>query len=69
MNYLTLVPAYGRDYKTAAAVKADWQAGKDFIISNFHHPDDGRPINTPVPANTTLNIRFNRLTKVCQIKP
>ena len=27
---VTAVPAYGRDYKSAAAVKADWQAGKDF---------------------------------------
>ena len=24
------VPAYGRDYKSKAAVLADWKAGKDF---------------------------------------
>jgi len=27
------VPAYGRDYKSVAAVKADWEAGKDFQCS------------------------------------
>ena len=30
---LMLVPAYGRDYANAKAVKADWVAGKDFTIS------------------------------------
>lgn len=31
---MILVPAYGRDYKTAAEVKADWEAGKDFKIAD-----------------------------------
>ena len=26
----TVLPAYGRDYKSKAAALADWQAGKDF---------------------------------------
>lgn len=30
LEFKTLVPAYGRDYKTAAAVLADWEAGRDF---------------------------------------
>lgn len=29
---MILVPAYGRDYKTATAVKKDWEAGNDFKI-------------------------------------
>lgn len=28
----TLVPAYGRDYKSKAALLADWEDGKDFRI-------------------------------------
>lgn len=31
-NTLTLVPAYGRDYKSKAVLLADWLAGKDFRI-------------------------------------
>jgi hypothetical protein len=30
---MTLLPAYGRDYKSKAAVLADWNAGKDFRIA------------------------------------
>lgn len=31
MNYIEAVPAYGRDYTNQKAVKADWDAGKDFL--------------------------------------
>ena len=41
----TLTPAYGRDYKSAKAVKADWTAGKDFIIADMFDPADGRSVN------------------------
>jgi hypothetical protein len=27
---VTAVPAYGRDYRSAEAVRTDWRAGKDF---------------------------------------
>ena len=43
--FTTLVPAYGRDYKSAKEVKADWDAGKDFQIANAFSPDDGKYIN------------------------
>ena len=42
---MTLIPAYGRDYTTAAQVKADWAAGKDFIIANHFNRYDGKPVN------------------------
>lgn len=29
-NIMTVLPAYGRDYKSKDAVLADWLAGKDF---------------------------------------
>ena len=32
---ITLTPAYGRDYKSKAAVLEDWNAGKDFIIASY----------------------------------
>lgn len=30
MEWIEVVPAYGRDYKNQAAVKEDWNADKDF---------------------------------------
>jgi hypothetical protein len=30
MNWIEVTPAYGRDYTTAKAAKADWKDGKDF---------------------------------------
>lgn len=35
MNELTLVPAYGRDYKNESSVLKDWKGGKDFKISTI----------------------------------
>lgn len=29
---LILLPAYGRNYQSPEACKADWEAGKDFLI-------------------------------------
>lgn len=31
-THLTLSPAYGRDYKSKAAVLEDLHAGKDFVV-------------------------------------
>lgn len=39
MNSVTLIPAYGRDYKSKAAVLADWDANKDFIIQVWLNPN------------------------------
>ena len=62
--YQSAVPAYGRDYKSKKAVLADWEAGKDFQCQpqgSYINKDDK-------PANMTLNVRYDRLTKVVVIK-
>ena len=66
---LTCVPAYGRDYKSAKAVKEDWNAGKDFIISDLFSGDDGRYINKEDADNAgvKVKIRYNRLTRLVVI--
>lgn len=64
--YLSAIPAYGRDYKSAKAVLADWVAGKDFLIQDFQH--SGYVNINDLPTGTTLNVRYNRLTKVCVIR-
>ena len=59
---LTLQPAYGRDYKSQAAVKADWNANKDFIIASIG-PDCGRYVNKADHPGK-VSIRYQRNTKV-----
>lgn len=69
MQYITLVPSYGRDYRTQKEVKAAWAENKDFTINTFGHPHDGRQINKEyAPRGVTLNIRFKGLTQVCVIR-
>ncbi len=68
MKYLTLTPAYGRDYKTAKDVKADFEAGKDFIVDAYGQPR--QPANKESFAGEhpiTLNIRYARLAKIAQV--
>jgi hypothetical protein len=65
--YIEVTPAYGRDYTTAKAVKADWKAGKDFIICCMFHPDNGRYINkedADKDPSLTVNLRYDELRKV-----
>ena len=70
MKRLTLVPAYGRDYKSKAAVEADLRAGKDFTICDMSCSDDGRYANLQDLQGEydQVNIRYARLTKVTVIK-
>jgi len=63
---MTLTPAYGRDYKSAAAVKKDWAEGKDFIIADFFDPNDGKPINIEDARRAGISkvgIRYKQLTQ------
>ena len=59
---ITLVPAYGRDYKSAKAAEADWQAGKDFQIA--HGPYTSiRDKASLVDMYGGISIRYDRLRK------
>ena len=59
-NYRSLTPAYGRDYKSKAAVENDWKAEKDFILQ-----PDGRPINRQqFMPGVKVNIRYANLRRV-----
>lgn len=66
-KYVTVTPAYGRDYTSAKAAKADWQKGMDFILQDFTSPWDGKPINREQAEETgfKVNIRYASLRKVC----
>lgn len=65
---LTCTPSYGRDYKSAAAVKADFDAGKDFTINDMSSKDDGRQINKEDAKGLTLKIYFAKRTKFTVIE-
>ncbi len=67
MQYMTLIPAYGRDYKTAKDAKAAFEANKDFMVTSGI--DDGRYINREqIEPGTTVNIRFKQLRNIAQVK-
>jgi hypothetical protein len=74
-KWITLVPAYGRDYKTAEEVLADWAAGKDFLIRDISmRGDDGRYTSCrdaepgkPL-ADYTFKIRYRRLQNIALIR-
>jgi hypothetical protein len=62
---LNCIPAYGRDYTTAEAVKADWLADKDFRICDYFHPYDGKYVNRQQCApGEQIRIRYKRLAEV-----
>lgn len=67
-KYLNVTPAYGRDYKTAKAVKADWEAGKDFVITDVFSKWDGSYVNKDdAEAGTVIMVRYNNLRSITRI--
>jgi len=66
---MTLVPAYGRDYKNRKSVKDDWNNNKDFIIADMFSGQDGRYINKADchPGERHM-IRYNKLRNIVEVK-
>lgn len=66
---LTLIPAYGRDYKSIKEVKEAFNAGKDFEIASIG-PNCGRYVNKSqlVGKERFVMIRYARLTKVVKVE-
>jgi hypothetical protein len=60
--WLTVVPAYNRDYKSAEVVVEHWLGGKDFQIADVSSPWNGAYTSCrdhPGP-NVTIKIRYFR---------
>jgi len=66
MEYLEVIPAYGRDYTSQKAVLADWEASRDFKIVSVG-PDYGRYISKGDAEGTSLLVRYSKLQKVMSI--
>lgn len=68
---MTLTPAYGRDYKSKKEIQNDWDAGKDFVISDMFSGEDGRYINREDAVRAgirSVNVRYKRLTQIAVIR-
>jgi len=59
-THITVTPAKGRDYTSAAAAEAAWRAGEDFVLRNPLSPWDGRAINAAGSAAVEVTIRYAR---------
>jgi hypothetical protein len=62
MSDIHALPAYGRDYKSKAAVLADWQAGKDFRCAV-----SGRYLSVRDNLPAQVWIRYAKLTKLVRV--
>ena len=61
---ITLTPAYGRDYKSKAAV-IEALGKADFIINAYGHPYDGKPCSPAADLKgQRVQIRYAKLRKV-----
>jgi len=66
----TLIPAYGRDYRSKKEVIAAWESGKDFIIADVFDIWDGKPCNLESARDAGMhrvNIRYKQLTQICVV--
>lgn len=68
MTDFHLSPSYGRDYKSKAAVKIDWETlQRDFTI-NAPMEHSGRQISIrDVKSGDKVYIRYNNQRQVCVI--
>jgi len=63
MNDIHATPAYGRDYKSKAAVLSDWLAGKDFRCAV-----SGRYLSVRDELPNQVWIRYAKLTKLARVQ-
>jgi hypothetical protein len=65
LNGSVLSPAYGRDYKSAAACEADFRAEKDFILNDVRSRWNGKPcsIRDGVKGDR-IELRYNKMRGV-----
>jgi len=76
MPYIEIAPAYGRDYKNVATIKADWVAGKDFTVVESVGLDIpthyGQALNNESIARyaptATVNVRYAKQEKLTTVK-
>ena len=67
----TLVPAYGRDYRSKKAIQADLKEGRlDFRICDVASRWDGSYVNgqqLSADGYTSVWVRYSNLRKIAQV--
>ncbi len=72
--WLTIVPAYNRDYKSEADVLIDWERGFDFQIQDISCKHTGRYVNRNDAEayaelkNTVFKVRYDSLAEIALIR-
>ena len=64
MNYIEVLPAYGRDYKNHKEIQTDWDAGKDFIAMSFMGPQGYINKQDAEQNNLKVTIRYANKMKL-----
>ena len=64
--FLTLLPAYGRDYKTKKSIINDLNALKDFIVSHSGQYINKQQFNEL--GISSFNVRYSQHRKLINIK-
>jgi hypothetical protein len=71
---MTLLPAYGRDYRNKIEVLSDWENGKDFVIAGpLELAGHGTYVNKtdyekyPALKSRKVFIRYWRKTKIVEV--
>lgn len=68
---ITLVPRYGRDYKSRVEAETAFKADKDFTVSDMSSQWDGKACNRSdllAHGIKTARIRYRRNTQVVNIE-
>lgn len=68
---IQIIPAFGRDYKSKAAVLADLNEGKDFKVADMSSQWDGKSCNLEDLKRegiTEVTVRYGKLMKVAVFK-
>lgn len=68
LNNATLVPAYGRDYKSREEVERAFEAGKDFYLASIFHGLRSYVSKRDFEAGDSVKLRYRQLTSVCVYK-
>lgn len=67
MSYHTVLPAYGKDYTSAKAVKEAWELGHDFQDARTGQYLSKRDVANE-PEDVHIEVRYAKLRKVVIVR-
>ena len=65
---VTVRAAYGRDYKSQKEIKADWEAGKDFMNVGIYGGGYINREDAKQAGIASITVRFKQDREICVIK-